>query len=170
MAGNVNEWVLDVYRPLSFEDFDEFRPFRGNIFQTLERDEEGKVAEKDSLGRLKWRSITEAEATQKWRRYDKSDYRNYEDGDYASSIDYNNPDADKGPGSQRMYSQKPSDMSSLINDNVRVYKGGSWRDRAYWMSPGSRRFLAEDQAKDDLGFRCAMTRVGSPVGFGKRKK
>ncbi len=170
MAGNVNEWVLDVYRPLSFEDFDEFRPFRGNIFQTLERDEEGKVAEKDSLGRLKWRSITEAEATQKWRRYDKSDYRNYEDGDYASSIDYSNPEADKGPGSQRMYSQKPSDMSSLINDNVRVYKGGSWRDRAYWMAPGSRRFLAEDQAQDDLGFRCAMTRVGSPIGFGKRKK
>jgi gliding motility-associated lipoprotein GldJ len=170
MAGNVNEWVLDVYRPLSFEDFDEFRPFRGNIFETLERDEEGNVAEKDSLGRLRWRPITEAEATQKWRRYDKADYRNYNDGDYASSLDYNNPEADKGPGSQRMYSQKPSDMTSLINDNVRVYKGGSWRDRAYWMGPGTRRFLAEDQAKDDLGFRCAMTRVGSPVGFGKKGK
>ena len=53
MAGNVNEWVLDVYRPLSYEDFDEFRPFRGNIFQTLERDEEGNVQQKDSLGRVK---------------------------------------------------------------------------------------------------------------------
>jgi gliding motility-associated lipoprotein GldJ len=168
MAGNVNEWVLDVYRPLSFEDFDEFRPFRGNIFETLERDEEGNVMEKDSLGRLKTRPVTEAEATQKWRRYNKADYRNYMDGDYASSIDYGNADADKSPGSGRMYSQKPSDMSSLINDNVRVYKGGSWRDRAYWLTPGSRRFLAEDQAKDDLGFRCAMTRVGSSVGYGKK--
>lgn len=170
MAGNVNEWVLDVYRPLSFEDFDEFRPFRGNIFETLERDEEGNVMEKDSLGHLRTRPVTEAEATQKWRRYNKADYRNYMDGDYGSSIDYNNADADKGPGSQRMYSQKPSDMSSLINDNVRVYKGGSWRDRAYWLTPGSRRFLAEDQAKDDLGFRCAMTRVGSPIGYGRKNR
>lgn len=169
MAGNVNEWVLDVYRPLSFEDVNEFRPFRGNIFQTLERDEEGNVAQKDSLGRIKFRNVTEEEATQKWRNYGKADYRNYQDGDLASSIDYTNPESDKGPGSQRMYSQKTSDMASLINDNVRVYKGGSWRDRAYWLSPGNRRFLQEDQSKDDLGFRCAMTRVGSPVGFTKKK-
>ena len=171
MAGNVNEWVLDVYRPLTYEDFDEFRPFRGNIFQTLERDEEGNVQQKDSLGRLKMRNVKEEEATQKWRRYSKADYRNYNDGDFASSIDYSNADAEKATtGSQRMYSQKPGDMASLINDNVRVYKGGSWRDRAYWLSPGSRRFLQEDQSKDDLGFRCAMTRVGSPIGPKKKKK
>jgi gliding motility-associated lipoprotein GldJ len=170
MAGNVNEWVLDVYRPLTFEDFDEFRPYRGNIFSTLERDQEGNVSQKDSLGRLKFRPVTEEEATSKWRRYSKADYTNYSDGDYASSIDFNNSDADKGPGSQRMYSQKTSDMSSLITDNVRVFKGGGWRDRAYWLSPGTRRFLAEDQSRDDLGFRCAMTRVGSPIGMGKRKK
>jgi gliding motility-associated lipoprotein GldJ len=170
MAGNVNEWVLDVYRPLSFEDVDEFRPFRGNVFTTLERDEEGNVAQKDSLGRLKFRPVTGEEATQKWRRYSQADYRNVNDGDFASSTDFSNSDADKGPGSQRMYSQKTSDMASLINDNVRVIKGGSWRDRAYWLSPGARRFLQEDQSKDDLGFRCAMTRVGSPVGFGKKKK
>jgi len=170
MAGNVNEWVLDVYRPLTYEDFDEFRPFRGNIFQTLERDEEGNVQQKDSLGRLKMRNVKEEEATQKWRRYSKADYRNFKDGDLASSLDYSNADAEKtSTGSQRMYSQKPSDMASLINDNVRVYKGGSWRDRAYWLSPGARRFLQEDQSKDDLGFRCAMTRVGSPIGMGKKK-
>ena len=34
MAGNVSEWVLDVYRPMSSEDYDEFRPFRGNVFKT----------------------------------------------------------------------------------------------------------------------------------------
>jgi gliding motility-associated lipoprotein GldJ len=171
MAGNVNEWVLDVYRPLTYEDFDEFRPFRGNIFQTLERDEEGNVQQKDSLGRLKYRNVKEEEGAQKWRRYSKADYRNYKDGDFASSLDYTNPDAEKTTtGSQRMYAQKPGDMSSLINDNVRVYKGGSWRDRAYWLSPGARRFLQEDQSKDDLGFRCAMTRVGSPVGMMKKKK
>jgi len=169
MAGNVNEWVLDVYRPLTYEDFDEFRPFRGNIFQTLERDEEGNVQQKDSLGRLKSRNVKEEEATQKWRRYNKADYRNYKDGDFGSSTDYSNADAEKTTtGSQRMYSQKPSDMASLINDNVRVFKGGSWRDRAYWLAPGARRFLQEDQSKDDLGFRCAMTRVGSPISGSKK--
>lgn len=164
MAGNVNEWVEDVYRPLSYEDIDEFRPFRGNVFKTLERDEEGNVAEKDSLGRLRYREITEEEAIDR-RNYSKADYRNYLDGDYASSIDYSREEAEKGPGSQRMYSQQDSDFSSLINDNVRVYKGGSWKDRAYWLSPGTRRFLEETEARDDLGFRCAMTRVGSPGGL-----
>ncbi|MFN5878626.1 MAG: SUMF1/EgtB/PvdO family nonheme iron enzyme, partial [Flavobacteriales bacterium] len=41
MAGNVSEWVLDVYRPLSSEDFDEFRPFRGNVFKTKLLNNEG---------------------------------------------------------------------------------------------------------------------------------
>jgi formylglycine-generating enzyme required for sulfatase activity len=42
MAGNVAEWVLDVYRPLSYEDMDEWRPYRGNVFMTKVRDEEGQ--------------------------------------------------------------------------------------------------------------------------------
>lgn len=46
MAGNVAEWVLDVYRPLSYEDMDEWRPYRGNVFMTKVRDEEGLIAEK----------------------------------------------------------------------------------------------------------------------------
>jgi gliding motility-associated lipoprotein GldJ len=46
MAGNVAEWVLDVYRPLSSEDVDEFRPFRGNVFQTKQLNNAGSVAYK----------------------------------------------------------------------------------------------------------------------------
>lgn len=164
MAGNVNEWVADVYRPLTYEDFDEFNPYRGNVFQTLVRDEEGNIAEKDSLGRLRTRDITEEEAINR-RNYSKADYRNYNDGDYPSSLDWNKEDAPKGPGSQRMYSAKAGDYASLISDRSRVYKGGSWKDRSYWLSPGARRFLEEDQSTDDLGFRCAMTRVGSPTAF-----
>jgi gliding motility-associated lipoprotein GldJ len=30
MAGNVNEWVLDLYRPLSFQDFNDLNPVRRN--------------------------------------------------------------------------------------------------------------------------------------------
>ena len=46
MAGNVSEWVMDVYRPLSHEDFDEFRPFRGNVFKTKVLGNDGVIDEK----------------------------------------------------------------------------------------------------------------------------
>jgi len=168
MAGNVNEWVQDVYRAETFEDDDEFRPFRGNVFQTYQTDEEGNIAEKDSLGRIKMRDVTEEESFNR-RNYRKSDNINYKDGDFESSIDYSNEDGDKGPGSNRMYQQgkdkESVGMMSLVNDHARVYKGGSWKDRAYWLAPGSRRFLQEVQSQDDLGFRCSMIRVGSPEGF-----
>ena len=170
MAGNVNEWVEDVYRAMTFEDFDEFNPFRGNVFMTLETDEEGNVAEKDSLGRLRYRPVTEEEAINRWN-YKKSYYKNYNDGDYESSvIDGQNWAMDAGTqslDSRRMYVRdvEGQEATTLVSDKSRVYKGGSWRDRAYWLSPGSRRFLDEDQSRDDLGFRCAMTRVGTPMGF-----
>ena len=57
--------------------------------------------------------------------------------------------------------------SSLITDRTRVYKGGSWKDRAYWLNPGTRRFLDQDQSTDAIGFRCAMDRVGAPTSFKK---
>lgn len=165
MAGNVNEWVMDVYRPLTSEDMDEFRPFRGNVFQEAVRDEEGNLAPKDSLGRMKYQNVTSEHAAGR-RNYTKADYKNFQDGDVQSSQDYSVTEADKEKGgSSRMYANTQGDMSSLITDNARVYKGGSWKDRAYWLSPGTRRFLDENASKDDLGFRCAMTRVGSPKGF-----
>ena len=51
--------------------------------------------------------------------------------------------------------------TSLITDEVRVYKGGSWKDRAYWLDPAQRRYLPQYIATDYIGFRCAMTRLGS---------
>jgi sulfatase modifying factor 1 len=168
MAGNVNEWVQDVYRPLTSEDFDEFNPFRGNVFQKLATDEEGNVAEKDSLGRLRYVEISADEAINRWN-YKKADYRNYMDGDYESSIneggEWTSGAKTQDRGSSRMYKMEPGDESSMISDHARVYKGGSWRDRAYWLSPGTRRFLDESSSRDDLGFRCAMIRVGSPAGI-----
>ncbi len=163
MGGNVSEWVMDVYRNQSAEDLNEFRPFRGNVFQSLDKDQDGNIAQKDSLGRLKKSNVKEEDVTRR-RNYNKADYRNYKDGDYASSTDYKNADAYKGDGSGRMYSQSKDDYSTLINDEVRVIKGGSWKDRAYYLSPGTRRFLHQKESSDDIGFRCAMTRVGSPTG------
>jgi formylglycine-generating enzyme len=151
MGGNVSEWVMDVYRPLSPEDNTDFNPFRGNVFQTQVRDEEGNVAEKDSLGRVTMRNVTEEEAAER-RNYSRSDNISYIDGDEPDYIKY-----DYG-------------AATMIDDKARVYKGGSWKDRAYWMSPGARRFLDERYATDYIGFRCAMVRLGSPVGLGTKRK
>ena len=59
-----------------------------------------------------------------------------------------------------------SGKSTMIDDKARVVKGGSWKDRAYYLTPGTRRFLDQEQSTDWLGFRCAMARVGSPLGLG----
>ncbi len=168
MAGNVNEWVADVYRPLSFEDVDEFSPYRGNVFKTKVLDEEGYVAEKDSLGRIRYRVETDKDILNR-KNYRTADNRNYLDGDAESNIitgeDWNNADAN----TKTMYSGTPnSSIGSMVTDRSRVYKGGSWRDRAYWLSPGTRRYLDERESRDDLGFRCAMTRVGAPTKSGKK--
>ena len=50
--------------------------------------------------------------------------------------------------------------TTLISDRTRVYKGGSWKDRNYWLNPGTRRYLDQSQSSDCIGFRCAMDRVG----------
>ena len=160
MAGNVNEWVQDVYRPLSHQDVDEFRPFRGNVFTKLVTDEEGNIAQKDELGKLRREPITEEDAFGR-QNYSQADYINYQDGDHRSSLSYDQEDE---LGEHRMYAQRDNDYSSLISDEVRVYKGGSWKDRPYWLSPGTRRYLHQEEARDDLGFRSAMNRVGSPRG------
>ena len=159
MAGNVNEWVMDVYRPMTSVDANDFNTFRGNIFKTKLKGEDGELAEKDSLGRLNFRDLGETEAESR-RNYKKGDVRNYSDQDKESNVEY-------------QYGK-----SSLVNDLARVIKGGSWKDRVYWLSPGTRRFYQEFEAADDVGFRCAMDRLGSPLGnkfpvgnkFGKSKK
>jgi len=147
MGGNVAEWVMDVYRPLSHEDKTDFRSFRGNVYQTQLTDEEGSIAEKDSLGRVQYRDVTEQEAASR-RNYQKADNINYIDGDEPDYATYN------------------SGTASLVDDRARVIKGGSWKDRAYYLTPGTRRFLDQEQSTDWLGFRCAMARVGSPLGLG----
>lgn len=168
MAGNVNEWVLDVYRPLTSIDEDEFNPFRGNVYTDLKRDANGQVVQKDKLGHLVIDTVKPSDVANRYN-YRKGDYRNYRDGDKKSALgseEWNAPDEDK-ESSARMYAQdvSNSDFTSLVNDNARVYKGGSWKDRAFWLNPSTRRFLDQDASRDDLGFRCAMIRVGSPSGL-----
>lgn len=154
MAGNVNEWVADVYRPLNQQDVEEFQPFRGNIFTQYRRDSDGNLI-RNEFGELIQDTI--------------ADYRNYRDGDYRSQIiegsDWEALQNQLSTSDMYVKGDEAGQFSSLISDNVRVYKGGSWKDRPYWLIPGTRRYLDEDRATNDLGFRCAMTRVGSPQGF-----
>jgi sulfatase modifying factor 1 len=144
MAGNVSEWVADVFRPLSLIDEDDVAPYRGNKFQKLYKNANGE-AEIDSLGRVKMSNVTDSESVGR-RNYQRGNVINFLDGDSLSQASYG-------------YGQ-----TTLISDKSRVYKGGSWNDRAYWLSPGTRRYLEEDQASSTIGFRCAMDRMGSPEG------
>lgn len=350
MAGNVSEWVMDVYRPLSHEDFDDFRPFRGNVFKTKVLANDGNIDEKlsqviydaygikeflheyervrfqrvsgkdhqpantdttsllypgiasrvksrqdinylnnppdkvflskgktkDSLellllyelnkvvdraidatdnqwymeaseiiqadifdglldggdprfdltdnlgnayaldmiseirvglsdfvvntpGRLKWREVT-AEENINRRNYKNADYIDYNDGDFESSI-YSGAATEKSTqmnsrirkeviGGVRdealvMYQNEherydlngqivntdaqSSWPTTLISDKSRVYKGGSWKDRAYWIVGSNRRFMDEDQSSATIGFRCAMDKLGAPGGLRGRR-
>ena len=335
MAGNVSEWVMDVYRPLTSEDYDDFRPFRGNVFKTKVLNAEGSIESKnegiqydvhgmkeylneferiryqrisgaehnpndttirgleaniksrnpsrsgyapdpfylssgkkidtvelgilaqineklneaidlknrmlnieastliqdeifdnifadryregpdqdyafeiisilrngfndfiiDTPGKLKYRNVTEEENIGRLN-YRKDDYIDYLDGDIESSIYYEDDryknqinQATRNPNLV-MYQNEHEEFgldgtqikpggenrtswpSTLISDKSRVYKGGSWKDRAYWLAVSNRRFLDEDQSTDAIGFRCAMDRIGSPTGFnyGRKKK
>jgi len=159
MAGNVSEWVLDVYRPLSSEDVDDYSPFRGNIFTKKKVNFEGILVEKDSLGRIQYEEVTDEENLTR-RNYRKANNINYRDGDQMSIItnDWLN-DPGKSNLTNEMYEYG---VTTLITDHSRVYKGGSWKDRAFYMSPGERRYMDQNEASNSIGFRCAMDRMGSP--------
>jgi formylglycine-generating enzyme len=155
MAGNVNEWVMDVYRPMQSSelrdaDNHDLNPFRGNSFTTKVLDENGKPVEKDSLGRMRYRDVKDDEIANR-ENYKRANLYDYMDGDKQSKYFDEQPMYD--------YAKK-----TLISDKARVIKGGSWADRAYWLSPGTRRFKDEDKSDSKIGFRCAMTRNGGPTG------
>lgn len=328
MAGNVSEWVLDVYRPLTSEDYDEFRPFRGNVFTTKMLTNDGAVNTKNAIvmydvhgmkeylneferirwqrisadkhdpndsvlpigiaknvesrnqakrgyapdasyifrnkvkdsielslikrvtmtldkaiayrndkydieasqivqdqifeglfvdeirtgpdgeeyaqeiitmlrqgfsefiintpGKLKYRNVTDEENIGRLN-YRRDDYIDYLDGDIESSIYFDNDDRKNAinqvtrdpnlvmyqneheeyglDGSQIKPGDRTSWPTTLVSDKSRVYKGGSWKDRAYWLVGANRRFLDEDKSMSTLGFRCCMDRAGSPTGL-----
>ena len=150
MSGNVSEWVADVYRPQTSMDGDDFNIYRGNVFKQVDKTGgEGNL--RDDKGRIKM--VAESDSALKHRRnYQHANAMNYNDGDSLSGASY-------GYG-----------VTSLISDKSRVFKGGSWDDRAYWLSPGTRRYLEEDQSTKSLGFRCAMSHYGSSEGLSTKSQ
>jgi len=158
MAGNVSEWVEDVYRPMTSYDGQDFNYFRGNKWQRVYKNADGGV-ERDSMGHVKRVDISDDEVKNR-SNYQRNNVINYLDGDTLSQVSY-------GYGA-----------TTLINDKSRVIKGGSWNDRPYWLSPGTRRYMQEDLATSTVGFRCAQSYLGAPEGpgfkegniFGARKQ
>ena len=208
MAGNVAEWVADVYRPMVDDEVSDFNYFRGNIFTKNKIGDDGKVelvtsqniaydtlsngriVARNAPGQIAQVPVDEKE-TYLRQNFDTSDERNYRDGDKKSSRYFDFGNTDEGAkliDSKRMYDSpkhnvtvdslgnmvrkfdKSNKRTSLVSDDVRVYKGGSWRDRAYWLDPAQRRYFPQDMATDYIGFRCAMTRVGAKADKKKRAR
>lgn len=205
MAGNVAEWVQDVYRPIVDDEANDFNYFRGNVYtknkigadgtvelvtsETIKYDtlSNGRIMARNFPGQIAQVPVDENE-TYLRTQFSTSDNRNFRDGDRQStrffkagnSDEENEDDAntknrmyespkhqistsiDSATAEKKILKQfdKSDERTSLINDDVRVYKGGSWRDRAYWLDPASRRYFPQDMATDYIGFRCAMSKVG----------
>ncbi|RZK43711.1 MAG: gliding motility lipoprotein GldJ [Pedobacter sp.] len=155
MAGNVNEWVADVYRAATFEQADALNPFRGNQFVNKDRDPATGALKADKYGKA---TMVKANSGK------KQTWDELQANKTAGAATY---DAD-----QRGYRDEQSQLlygvSTLVNDKSRVYKGGSWNDQAQWLNPAARRHMQEDDSAADVGFRCAMTMLG-PSAIGKSK-
>ncbi len=162
MAGNVNEWTADVYRKLSFEDFEDFNPYRGNQYvdKRLADKEKGLYA-KDKYGRpIKDPAVSGKKQT--WEEMQSG----------KAAVDSNSTIAGKpyNPdfrGHLDTVNAELYGVTTLINDRSRVYKGGSWNDRAYWLNPATRRPMQQDETTAEMGFRCAMSMVGNPQIYTK---
>ena len=170
MAGNVNEWVADVYRPASSEFVQEYNPYRGNEYKSsiyTETTIDGatvRTPKVDSLGRLA--KEIPADRDNEVEKYGKLDVRNYQDGDYRSGLSRDKWKTALDPDAATKLLYDPDTdadgmLTTKISNTTRVYKGGSWKDRAYWLSPGTRRYLEQKECRNDIGFRCAMSKVGA---------
>ena len=210
MAGNVAEWVADVYRPIVDDEFNDFNYYRGNVYTKNAINDDGtvkivtvndivydtlsngKVIARNLPGEILQVGIDENE-TYLRNNFSTSDNRNFRDGDKRSSRNFESfNDEDEGEETTtltgKMYNapkhnverdssgkiirefDKNNSRTSLINDEVRVYKGGSWKDQAYWLDPAQRRYFPQDMATDYIGFRCAMSRLGSKSKTKNKKK
>ena len=290
MAGNVNEWVMDVYRPLTPFVSNDLNPFRGNLFKEAIRTEDGRtqllldLADEIELPNNESREDVYAKSLglmsedgtyiypanpgkiikineqldgnddpydnktdEEWqdseryhfndghsyaiykgrdRRNQKYNYENpnsthsYENTENINGYDQtgsvitgiggdetikrdaynylqpkstnprhspkrqyqraNNIDYRDGQGQHYLAQAGAMELGdaqgyrgwgvydygkyTLINNYSRIYKGGSWQDDAYWLSPGTKRFLNEDLAQSDIGFRCVVDHLGYVSG------
>ena len=147
-------------------------------YDTLEN---GKIIPKNLPGTIKYVPITSEDVALR-RNFTKSMNADINDGDINSSRDFGNEKME-----QSMYNspEKPEFIrdsitgitkvaydtekrTTLISDKTRVYKGGAWSDREYWLDPAMRRYLPEYMATNYIGFRCVSDKLG-PMSSQKRR-
>ena len=143
----------------------------------------GKIIAKHLPGSVETVAISERDAYMR-PNYEKSYNVDSRDGDLASTksflkdedeLDkkprmYNSPEIPKEIGESGLIIQQYDTKlrTSLISNETRVYKGGSWRDREYWLDVAQRRYLPEYMSTNYIGFRCATDRIG-PMTYKRRK-
>jgi sulfatase modifying factor 1 len=172
MAGNVNEWTGDTYRQLTFEDVEDFNPFRGNEYTNKRlADPEKGIYAKDKYGRaikdaaksnkkLPWNEFVAQQQSQKPATTTAAATGGVPAGPVTASLSGKPFKAD-----QRGYVDSVDNslygVTTLVNDHSKVFKGGSWNDRAMWLNPATRRYMDQGEASAEVGFRCAMSMVGT---------
>ncbi len=144
----------------------------------------GKITTKGLPGTIKYIPITKDDTYMR-RNYSFADNSDLNDGDKKSTKDFQ---AEEDQIVPRMYnspirpeSEKDSlgnvisnleydkkTRRTLISNKTRVYKGGSWADREYWLDPAQRRYFPEYISTNFIGFRCATDKVGPMVRDQKR--
>ncbi len=191
MAGNVSEWVADVYRPIIDEEANDFNYYRGNVYSKPQITRDGKITTidrenfKDQFqvmenGRLKIFKLpgeiaSEELSEEDLRRinYTRAENRDFQDGDNESTREFASSSSSLN---RPMYSDPTLTKSSstkrltLISNEARVYKGGSWLDRSYYLDPAQRRFYPEYFATNFIGFRNAMSYMGEDRNQTKPKR
>jgi formylglycine-generating enzyme len=151
-------------------------------YDTLEN---GRIVPKNLPGTIQYDLISQSDATLR-RNFTKADNTGILDGDLNSSAYYDDSE-DEYEKRDKMYNspEKPTigldsitgaeiviydaeKRTTLISNNTRVYKGGAWSDREYWLDPAQRRYLPEYMATNYIGFRCVSDRFG-PMTSEKRR-
>lgn len=151
MAGNVNEWVLDVYRATSNRIVNEINPFRGNQYESDSAYAETLLERLPYMEQDVRDSMRNVLINEKKFKLSGKDVRNFMDGDLQTAL---------ADSILVVEYASPIEQANMISDEARVYKGGSWKDRAIWMNPAKRRWLNQNKSSNDIGFRCVMSAVG----------
>lgn len=145
----------------------------------------GSVVPKQLPGSIKYVPITKSDAAFR-TNFSKSENADIGDGDLNSSRFFED-DSDRFASRPSMYNSPKQPRikrdsitgrdilnidakkrRTLISNQTRVYKGGSWADREYWLDPAQRRYLPEYMATNYIGFRCVTDQLG-PMTYKKRK-
>ena len=140
----------------------------------------GKVIPIEFPGEIKYIPITKDDTYMR-RNFNTANNIDKNDGDRFSTRLYDLED-DQRTEKSRMYNSPTirideetgklnqydiNKRSTLISNKTRVHKGGSWKDREYWLDPAQRRYLPEYMSTNYIGFRCATDVLGT-LSFNKK--